>query len=86
MEWKTRHFLHIPYWQFSSILFSFHTKNLPIPYQGKFRPEAMRNLYCYCTFAMLSVPLQVVSREGKQCGTMHLIPYLKHNCNELPIP
>ena len=42
----------------------------------------MRNLYC--TLATLSVPLQVVARKGKQYGTMHLIPYLKLYCNELP--
>ena len=33
--------------------------------------EATHNLYCI--FAALSVPLQVVAREGKQYGTMHLI-------------
>ena len=32
-----------------------------IPYQGKFRPKATRNLYQ--TFATLSVPLQVVTRR-----------------------
>ena len=29
MEWNGRRFFHIPYWQFSSIPFPFHTKNLP---------------------------------------------------------
>ena len=53
-----------------------------LPYQGKFKPEATRNLYCI--FATLSVPLQVVAREGKQYGTMHLIPYLKDYRNQLP--
>ena len=48
----------------------------------RFRPEATRNLYY--TFATLSTPLQVVDREGKRNGTMHLIPYLNHYCNELP--
>ena len=37
-----------------------------------------------CTFATLSVPLQVVASECKQYSTMHLIPYLKHYRNELP--
>ena len=53
-----------------------------LPYQGKFRPKATRNLHC--TFSTLSVSLQVVARESKECGTMHLIPYLKHYRNELP--
>ena len=53
-----------------------------LPHQGKFRPEATRNLYC--TFATLSIPLQVVALEGKQRGTRHLIPYLKHYRDELP--
>ena len=52
-----------------------------ISYQGKFRLEATHNLYC--TFATLSVPLQVVARKGRQYDTMHLIPYLKHYRNEL---
>ena len=59
-----------------SFRFPFHTKNLPfhtkivfyIPYHtsipAKFRAKAMRNLYC--TFATLSVPLQVVTRKGRQ--------------------
>ena len=51
-------------------------------YQGKFRPEATHNLYC--TFATLSILLQVVAHEGKQYGTMHLIPCLKHYRNDLP--
>ena len=42
----------------------------------------MRNLYC--TFAMLSVLLQVVAHKGKQYGAMHLIPYLKHYRHDLP--
>ena len=29
MVWNGRRFFHIPYWQFSSIPFPFHTKNLP---------------------------------------------------------
>ena len=41
-----------------------------IPVQDKFRPETMRNLDC--TFATLRVFLQVVAREGKQYGTMHI--------------
>ena len=53
-----------------------------IPYQGKMRSKAVRNLFC--TFATLSIPLQVVARKGKQHGTMHLIPYLKHSHNGLP--
>ena len=40
-----------------------------------FRPKAARNLYC--TFAKLSVPLQIAARKGKQHGKMHLILYLK---------
>ena len=86
MKWKTIFPYSIPYWQFSSIPFDtkifhsvFHTS---IPIQGKFRPEATRNLYC--TFATLSAPLQVVAREGKQYGTMPLVPYLKHYRNERP--
>ena len=82
MEWKTIFpysilaiFFH-SIQKFSSIFHSI------LSYQGKFRPEATRNLYC--TFATLSRPLQVVAREGKQHGTMHLIPYLKHYRNELP--
>ena len=51
---------------FSCICHSIH------PYQGKFKSEATRNLYC--TFATLSVLLKVVAHEGKQYGTMHLIP------------
>ena len=98
MKWNGRRFFHISYRQFSSIPFPFHIKNLPfdsifrtkiffhIPFhtsinQRKFRPEAVRNLNC--SFAMLSVPLQVVAREGNQYDTMHLIPYLKHYRNEL---
>ena len=62
--------------KFSSIFCSI------LPYQGKFRPKATPNLHC--TFATLSVPSQVVACEGKQYGTMYLIPYLKHCRNELP--
>ena len=62
--------------KFSSIFHSI------LPYQGKFRPEATCNLYYI--FATLSVPLQVIARESKQYGTMHLIPYLKDYRNELP--
>ena len=29
MQWNGKRFFHIPYWQFSSIPFPFHTKNLP---------------------------------------------------------
>ena len=61
--------------KFSSIFHSI------LPYQGKFRPEAMRNLYC--AFATLRILLQVVACKGKQHGLMHLIPYLKHYHNEL---
>ena len=46
-----------------------------------FRLEATCDLYC--TFATLSLPLQVVGRKGKQYSMMHLIPYLKHYRNEL---
>ena len=37
MDWNGRRFFHIPNWQFSSILFPFHTKNLPfhIPFHTK---------------------------------------------------
>ena len=37
MVWNGRRFFHIPYWQFSSIPFPFHTKNLPfhIPFHTK---------------------------------------------------
>ena len=37
MVWNGRRFFHIPYWQFSSIPFPFHTKNLPfhIPFLTK---------------------------------------------------
>ena len=61
LPFHTKIFFHIPY---------FHTKA-----EGKFRPEATRNLYC--TFATLSIPLQVAAHEGKQYATMHLIPCLK---------
>ena len=47
----------------------------------KFPPKVMHNLYC--TLATLSIPLQVVARESKQYGMMHLISYLKHYRNEL---
>ena len=53
-----------------------------LPNQGKFRPEATRNLYC--TFATLSVLLREVARESKQYGMIHLIPNLKHYRNKLP--
>ena len=60
---------------FHSILKIFHSLlkfssifHFILPYQGKFRPEATRNLYC--TFEMQNVPLQVVAREGKEYGTM----------------
>ena len=61
--------------KFSSIFHSI------LPYQDKFRPKATRSLCC--TFAMLSVTLQVVAREGKQYGKMHLIWYWKHFRNVL---
>ena len=37
MYWNGRRFFHIPYWQFSSIPFPFHPKNLPlhIPFHTK---------------------------------------------------
>ena len=55
---------------FHSILkFSFIFHSI-LPYQDKLRPKATRNLNS--TFAMLSLPLQVVPREGKHYGTMHL--------------
>ena len=60
---------------FSSIFHSI------LQYQGKFRPEATRNLYHI--FATFSVLLQKVTHEGKQYGTMHLIPYLKRFHNDL---
>ena len=83
MGWNGKQFFHIPYLQFSFISFPFHTKILfRTPYQGKFRPEAVHNLYC--TFPTLSVPLEVVICEGKQYSTMHLIPFLKHDHNERP--
>ena len=82
MEWKTI----FPYsiWAifFHSILKYSSIFHSILPYQGNFKPEATRSLYCI--FATLSVPLQVVACEGKQYGTMHLIPYLKHYRNELP--
>ena len=34
--------------------------------------------------AILSLSLRVVARQGKQYGTMNLISYLNHYCNELP--
>ena len=67
---------------FRSILTFSSIFHFILSYQGKFKPEAIRNLYC--TFATLSIPLQVVAREGKQHGAMHLIPHLKHYRNELP--
>ena len=98
MEWNGKRFFHIPYWQFSSIPLPFHTKNLPFhfPFHTKiffhipfhtsipmwFRQSATRNLYC--TFATLSMPSQIVAREGKQHSTIDLIPHLKHYRNELP--
>ena len=70
---------------FHSILkFSYRYIFHSIAYQGKFRPEAMHTYTLYCTFATLSVLLQVVTHEGKQCGSLvHLIPYLKHYRNAL---
>ena len=68
---------HIPFYtKFSSIFHSI------LPHQGKFKPGTKRNLYSI--FATLNVPLQVVALEGKQYGTMHLIPYFKDYRNELP--
>ena len=85
MEWKTIFPYSIRAIFFHSILHSilkfssiFHSI---LPYQGNFKPEATRSLYCI--FATLSVLLQVVAREGKQHGTTHLIPYLKDYRNEL---
>ena len=84
MVWNGKQFFHIPYWQFSSIPFPFHTKNLPfhtkiffdipliLPDEDKFRPEATRNLHC--TFATLSAPLQVVSCNRKQYDTKNRGP------------
>ena len=90
MEWNGRQIFHSPSWQFSSVSFPFHTKNLPfhipfhikfssifhsiLPYQSKFRPEATRSLYC--TYATLSVPLQVVACKGKQRGMVRYISSL----------
>ena len=63
MVWNGRRFFHIPYWQFSSIPFPFHAKNLPfhtkfssifhsiLPYQRTFTLEAMQRIFC--TIAML---------------------------------
>ena len=62
--------LKIFYSIFHSILKFFSIFHSILPYQDKFIPEATLNFYC--TFAMLSVPLQVVAREGKQHGMMHL--------------
>ena len=77
MEWKTI----FPY-SIRAIFLHSNIFHSILPYQGKFKPEATRNL---CSiFATLSVPLQVVAREGKQYSTMHLISYLKDYRNELP--
>ena len=62
MEWNGRRFFHIPNWQFSSIPFPFHTKNLPfhisfhtkiffhIPLHTsipkKFKLESMQRIFC----------------------------------------
>ena len=86
MEWKTIFPYSIRAIFFHSIFHSI-LKFSPIfhsilPYQGNFKLEATRSLYC--VFATLSVPLQVVARDGKRYGTMHLIPYLKDYRNELP--
>ena len=92
MEWKTIFlnsilaiFIHSIQKMFHSIInfilkFSsiFHSI---LPHQDKFRPEAMRNLYC--NFATLNVTLPVAAREGTQYGTMYLTPDLKHYRNEL---
>ena len=81
MEWKTVFpyskmaiFFHVIL-KLSSIFHSI------LPYQDKLILEATRNLYC--TFTTLSVSLQVVAREGKQYGVMHLISYLMRCRNEL---
>ena len=62
MEWNGRRFFHIPYWQFSSISFPFHTKNLPfhtkiffhIPLHTKEILDWKQcNVYIFCCFAPL---------------------------------
>ena len=83
MEWKTIFPYSIQAIFFYSISISYQKSSIPIlPYQGKFRLEAMRNLHY--TFAMLSVLLPVIAHEGKQYGAIHFIPYLKHYRNDLP--
>ena len=82
MEWKTIFPYSIRAIFFHSILKFSSIFHSILPYQGMFKPEATRNLHCI--FATLSVLLQVVAREGKQYGTLHLIPYLKDYLNELP--
>ena len=83
MEWKTI----FPYSTLAIFLYSilkiFHSIlkfssgfHSIFPYQGKCRPKATRNLNC--TFATLSVSLQVVALEGKQHGTMHVPKCQKH--------
>ena len=67
---------------FHSIFNFFSIFHSILPYQSKFGPEA--TLCLYCTFVTLSVPSQVVACEGKPHVKMHLIPYLKHDHNELP--
>ena len=91
MDWKTIfpysipeiffHSVSIPYqksfipYSTSILKFSFIFHSI-LPYQGKFKPEATRNLNC--NFATLRVLLQVIAHECKQYGAIHLIPYLKH--------
>ena len=82
MEWKTIFPYSIRVIFFHSILKFSSIFHSILPYQGNFKPEATRSLYCI--FSTLSVPLQVAAREDKQYGTVHLIPYLKDNRNELP--
>ena len=64
-----------------TLIFSF-IFHFILPYPGKFRSEVTRNLYN--TFATLSVLLQMPHHKGKQYGTMHLTPYLKHSRNDQP--
>ena len=45
MEWNWRQFFRIPYWQFSSILFPFHTKNLPFHIPSYLKFSSILNSY-----------------------------------------
>ena len=93
MESNGTRFFHIPYWQFSSIPFQFHTKNLPFhiknffhipfhifPYQRNFKLEAMQRIFC--GFAPLQCCKQLLVKYANntkmRISGMHIAQGLMH--------